>query len=56
MTAPCPSGLRIYLNVSCLNRPFDDQEQPRIRLHSTIKHNYSCKCLYHEFLAAPCRT
>jgi predicted nucleic acid-binding protein len=24
----------IYLDVSCLNRPFDDQDQPRIRLES----------------------
>lgn len=26
--------VRIYLDVSCLNRPFDDQEQPRIRLEA----------------------
>jgi predicted nucleic acid-binding protein len=26
--------MRIYLDVSCLNRPFDDQSQPRIRLES----------------------
>ena len=26
--------MRIYLNVSCLNRPFDDQEQTRIRLEA----------------------
>ncbi len=26
--------MKIYLNVSCLNRPFDDQEQPRIRLEA----------------------
>src|SRR5262245_42819031 len=26
--------MRIYLDVSCLNRPFDDQTQPRIRLES----------------------
>ena len=26
--------MRIYLDVSCLNRPFDDQRQPRIRLES----------------------
>lgn len=26
--------MRIYLNVSCLNRPFDDQEQARIRLEA----------------------
>jgi predicted nucleic acid-binding protein len=25
---------RIYLDVSCLNRPFDDQSQPRVRLES----------------------
>ena len=25
---------RIYLDVCCLNRPFDDQNQPRIRLES----------------------
>lgn len=25
---------RIYLDVCCLNRPFDDQTQPRIRLES----------------------
>lgn len=27
-------GMRIYLNVSSLNRPFDDQEQVRIRLEA----------------------
>jgi predicted nucleic acid-binding protein len=26
--------MKIYLNVSCLNRPFDDQEQSRIRLEA----------------------
>jgi hypothetical protein len=26
--------MRIYLDVSCLNRPFDDQSQLRIRLES----------------------
>ena len=26
--------MKIYLDVSCLNRPFDDQSQPRIRLES----------------------
>lgn len=26
--------MRIYLNVSCLNRPCDDQEQARIRLEA----------------------
>lgn len=26
--------MRIYLDVSCLNRPFDDQTQTRIRLES----------------------
>lgn len=26
--------MKIYLNVSCLNRPFDDQEQARIRLEA----------------------
>jgi predicted nucleic acid-binding protein len=26
--------LKIYLDVSCLNRPFDDQTQPRIRLEA----------------------
>lgn len=26
--------MRIYLDVCCLNRPFDDQQQPRIRLES----------------------
>lgn len=26
--------MKIYLNVSCLNRPFDDQEQVRIRLEA----------------------
>jgi PIN domain len=25
-------GVKIYLDVSCLNRPFDDQDQARIRL------------------------
>ena len=26
--------MTIYLDVSCLNRPFDDQSQPRIRLEA----------------------
>lgn len=26
--------MRIYLDVSCLNRPFDDQQQARIRMES----------------------
>jgi predicted nucleic acid-binding protein len=26
--------MKVYLDVSCLNRPFDDQSQPRIRLES----------------------
>jgi predicted nucleic acid-binding protein len=26
--------MKLYLDVSCLNRPFDDQSQPRIRLES----------------------
>lgn len=26
--------MRIYLDVSCLNRPFDDQQQERIRLEA----------------------
>jgi predicted nucleic acid-binding protein len=26
--------MRIYLDVCCLNRPFDDQRQPRIRMES----------------------
>jgi predicted nucleic acid-binding protein len=26
--------VKLYLNVSCLNRPFDDQEQARIRLEA----------------------
>ena len=26
--------MRVYLDVSCLNRPFDDQRQTRIRLES----------------------
>jgi hypothetical protein len=26
--------MKIYLDVCCLNRPFDDQNQPRIRLES----------------------
>src|SRR5438874_4265981 len=27
--------MKIYLDVSCLNRPFDDQTQARVRLEST---------------------
>lgn len=26
--------MKVYLDVSCLNRPFDDQSQPRIRFES----------------------
>lgn len=26
--------MKVYLDVSCLNRPFDDQTQPRIRLEA----------------------
>jgi hypothetical protein len=29
------SAVKIYLNVSCLNRPFDDQEQARIHLEAS---------------------
>ena len=29
-----PGETTIYLDVCCLNRPFDDQTQPRIRLES----------------------
>lgn len=28
------SALRLYLDICCLKRPFDDQTQPRIRLES----------------------
>lgn len=34
MTKSQPHLLRLYLDVSCLNRPFDDQRQPRVRLES----------------------
>lgn len=27
--------MKIYLDVSCLNRPFDDQSQARIRLEAS---------------------
>ena len=27
--------MKIYLDVSCLNRPFDDQNQARIRIETT---------------------
>jgi len=27
-------SMKVYLDVSCLNRPFDDQTQARIRLES----------------------
>lgn len=27
-------GVRVYLDLCCLKRPFDDQSQPRIRLES----------------------
>jgi len=26
--------IRVYLDACCLNRPFDDQTQPRIRLEA----------------------
>jgi hypothetical protein len=26
--------MKLYLDVSCLNRPFDDQRQPRVRTES----------------------
>jgi predicted nucleic acid-binding protein len=26
--------MKIYLDVSCLNRPFDDQRQPRVRIET----------------------
>lgn len=26
--------MRVYLDVCCLNRPFDDQSQPRVRLET----------------------
>jgi hypothetical protein len=37
--------LRIYLDACCLNRPFDDQTQERIRLES------EAVLLNHEALA-----
>jgi hypothetical protein len=36
--------MRIYLNVSCLNRPFDDQDQARIRLESEAVTHVLEKC------------
>ncbi len=30
-----PNKYKIYLDVCCLNRPFDDQTQPRIRLETS---------------------
>jgi hypothetical protein len=30
----CTDGILIYLDVCCLNRPFDEQTQERIRLEA----------------------
>ena len=30
----CKDGMKIYLDVCCLNRPFDDQRHDRIRLET----------------------
>ena len=34
MVAPPPAGVNVYLDACCLNRPFDDQSQLRVRLES----------------------
>lgn len=35
---------RIYLDVCCLNRPFDDQTQPRIHLEAPAVLAIIAKC------------
>lgn len=34
MISQIPQPVRLYLDVCCLNRPFDDQSQPRIHLEA----------------------
>lgn len=34
---PAPNKLRVYLDNCCFNRPFDDQQQLRIRLETESK-------------------
>ena len=34
MTAELPARGNVYLDACCLNRPFDDQSQLRVRLES----------------------
>ncbi|TVR66759.1 MAG: PIN domain-containing protein [Candidatus Competibacteraceae bacterium] len=34
---PAPNKLRVYLDNCCFNRPFDDQQQLRIRLETEAK-------------------
>jgi predicted nucleic acid-binding protein len=46
--------MRIYLDNCCLNRPFDDQQQPRIRLESEavlLILNY-CEIGVHEWIGS----
>lgn len=41
--------IKIYLDACCLNRPFDDQTQARIRLESEAVMVILRKCQEHEF-------
>jgi hypothetical protein len=36
--------MKIYLDVSCLNRPFDDQGQARVRLEAEAVTVILAKC------------
>ncbi len=38
--------MRLYIDICCLNRPFDDQSQDRIRIESEAILAILNKCLY----------
>lgn len=43
------SKMKIYLDVCCLCRPFDDQGMGRIRLEVTAVLEFICRCAAQEF-------
>lgn len=47
--------MRVYLDVCCLNRPFDDQAQPRIRLEADAVEVILelCSLGIHEWVTSP---
>ena len=41
--------MKVYLDVCCLCRPFDDQTNGRIRREATAIHEIIRRCVIHEF-------